>query len=86
MLNGITGVANFMFLPNDPSEVGLDPVEKKAPGAPAGGGGSIGFMQARIHAAPPLATTTHTHTPRTLTTRHLHPPSPSSTPTSHPHL
>ena len=46
MLNGITGVANFMFLPNDPSEVGLDPVEKKAPGAPAGGGGSIGFMQA----------------------------------------
>ena len=65
MLNGITGVANFMFLPNDPSEVGLDPVEKKAPGAPAGGGGSIGFMQA------PLATTTHTH--HTLTTRHPHP-------------
>ena len=48
VLNGITGIANFMFLPNDPSEVGLDPVEKKAPGAagaPAGGG-SIGFMQA----------------------------------------
>jgi sugar phosphate permease len=38
-----------MFLPNDPSEVGLDPVEaKKAPaaGAPATSGGSIGFVQA----------------------------------------
>ena len=24
VLNGITGIANFMFLPNDPSEVGPD--------------------------------------------------------------
>ena len=46
MLNGITGIANFMFLPNTPAEVGLEPVEKPKAGAPAGGGGSIGFMQA----------------------------------------
>ena len=28
VLNGVTGVANFMFLPNKPSEVGLEPEEK----------------------------------------------------------
>merc|ERR1740139_1500679 len=46
VLNGITGIANFMFLPNTPAEVGLEPVEKPKAGAPASSGGSIGFMQA----------------------------------------
>merc|ERR1719271_1760113 len=41
VLNGITGVANFMFLPNDPSEVGLEPEQKAASGSGGGGGGSI---------------------------------------------
>jgi sugar phosphate permease len=48
VLNGLTGVANFMFLPNKPSEVGLEPAEQKAAasGGGGGGGGSIGFVQA----------------------------------------
>eukprot|EP00320_Phaeocystis_rex_P006520 CAMPEP_0119056778 /NCGR_PEP_ID=MMETSP1178-20130426/1352_1 /TAXON_ID=33656 /ORGANISM="unid sp, Strain CCMP2000" /LENGTH=445 /DNA_ID=CAMNT_0007037541 /DNA_START=36 /DNA_END=1371 /DNA_ORIENTATION=- len=48
VLNGVTGVANFMFLPNKPSEVGLEAEQKAASGGGGGGGGggSIGFIQA----------------------------------------
>jgi sugar phosphate permease len=47
VLNGVTGVANFMFLPNKPSEVGLEPEEKATSGGGGGGGGgTVGFMQA----------------------------------------
>lgn len=47
--SGVWGVVNFFYLPNTPSEAGLETAEdRKAAesGAPAEAGGTIGFMQA----------------------------------------
>jgi sugar phosphate permease len=49
LLSGAWGVINFYFLPNQPSEVGLQSDEDKkakASGGGTGGGDAIGFMQA----------------------------------------
>ena len=52
ILNGVWGVVNFMFLPNQPSEVGIQTEEdRKADAAAAASGsastgGTVGFMQA----------------------------------------
>jgi len=51
LMNGVWGIINFFYLPNQPSEVGIltEEDKKKAASGDAssgGGGGSIGFIQA----------------------------------------
>jgi len=47
VLNGVWGVVNFFFLPNKPSEVGLETEDdKKAAASGASTGGTVGFIQA----------------------------------------